>query len=186
MKEKTKIITAILISLLIDLLIVLFLVGPTFKGIKQASSDLLYYKKKLALVRGEVANFQDFEAHHQLYLQNLQEMNSLVQSQLFIDKEVPLELVSFCQEEALRENLQFQITPLKVSSQEEKEAPFDFLTLRIRLEGEFPHLLRFLKRLENSQWLIQVQQINISKQEDTTEANLLIRVYAKNGHHKES
>jgi len=191
MKEKTKIIIAILISLFCDLLIVLFLVAPAFGAIKQASFELLYYKKKLAQIKGEVANFQDFEAHHQLYLQNLQEMNALVENQLFIDKEVPLELVSFCQEEASRENLQFEITPLRISSQEEssqegEKPPFDFLILRIKLEGKFPNLLRFIKRLESSQWLIQIQQINISKQEETVEANLLIRAYAKDRHQKES
>jgi len=185
MKEKNKILLAIVISLIIDLLIILCLVVPAFKEIEQASSKLLYYKKKLALVRGEVANFQDFEAHHKLYLKNLQEMDALIQNQLFIDKEVPLELVSFCEEEASRENLQFEITPLRVPSQKE-EAPFDFLTIRIKLEGKFPNLLRFLKRLENSQWLVEVQQINISKQEKVTEANLLIRAYAKTRHQKES
>ena len=185
MKEKNKILLAILISLIIDLLIILLLVIPAFEAIKQASSEFLYYKKKLALIKGEVANFQDFEAHHQLYLQNLQEMDALIQNQLFIDKEVPLELVSFCEEEASRENLQFEITPLRVSSQKE-EAPFDFLTIRIKLEGEFPNLVRFLKRLENSQWLVEVQQITILKQKTATEANLLIRAYVKDRHQKGS
>jgi len=188
MKEKNKITIAILVSLFIDILILWLLVVPAFRGISKASSSLLSYKKRLALIKGEIANFQDFETHRQLYLKNLQEMDNLVQEQLFIDKEIPSDLVNFCQKEALEKNLQLKITPLVISPQKEKERkpPFDFLDLSIKVEGSFPEFLRFLKRLENSPWLIEVRQVNISKQEEKINANLLIRGYVKARNNKKN
>jgi Tfp pilus assembly protein PilO len=176
MKEKYKITLIITIFLLLDSLLVYFLVVPAVSKIKKSSLEYLRYKERIATIKAELSNFKDFEKNHRLYLKGLEEMEELVSGQLFVDREVPTELVNFCQTEAQKNNLALAITPLSLK---EKKEPFDFVALQMRLEGQFPDFLRFLKRLENSQWLINTEKVFLSREKGKIEASLIIKAYAK-------
>ncbi|MCD5396350.1 MAG: hypothetical protein LR000_01645 [Candidatus Pacebacteria bacterium] len=177
MKKKNKILIIVLVSLIINVFFIAFLIVPTFMQISKTSKVLFSMKKELATIQAEIANFKNFKTYHKLYLQNLKEMDNLVKNQLFVNKELPIEIVSFCQEEAKRENLTLEITPLP--PKEEEKTPFDYIFLKIKLRGEFPSFLRFLKRIENSQWLVETQRVIISSQKEGLEIDLLIKAYAQ-------
>lgn len=182
MKEKNKFQILIFLFLLLDILIFFFLIFPAFREIKKDSEQLLLQKKKFARYEAELAKFQNFESEYKNYLDNLKEMEKMLKENLFIEKDVPTEFINFCQKEAQRENLQIQITPIyRFDSQiEEKKEPFNSLNIEIIIEGVYPNLLRFLKRVENSQWLLEAQRLMLTKEKEKIRANLLLKIYAKN------
>jgi Tfp pilus assembly protein PilO len=178
MNYQRKFIISILLFVIINGAMIGFLVLPTFREIKLSSKEYLEQKKELATIKAEISNFKDFEKNYHLYQKGLKEMEDLIFNQLFADKELPIDLMNFLNEQSDDHNLSLKITSLDL--EKTKEDPWDFVALRLNLEGQFPEFLKFLKKIENSRWLIEINDLLISKKEKEGIINIssLIKVYA--------
>lgn len=179
MKYKNKIIISAILFFVIDVVVVVFLIIPTFRKINAGAAECLVYKQEFAEIRAEISNFKDFEKNYYLYLRRLEEMKDLISGQVFVDRALPLDMIGFLEEEAGKDNLSLKITPFPLVKDEEND--FDFVAFRLTISGQFPGLLRFIKRVENSQRLVELEDLVISKKkrEEIIEVSSVIKVYAQ-------
>lgn len=184
MKEKEKIFLIAGLLFFANLALLIFFIFPSIRAIQDNSRHYLLLKKQIVKAKAEIANFKNFETHHQVYLKTLQEMDALIQNQLLIDKDLPLEFVAFGKDEAQRYNLSLEIIPRYLSKEDKEEKKqkkiFDSFYFQMILKGDFPSLLKFIKKLENSQWLVEIEKLTITKEKEEIRADLLIKTYVQN------
>lgn len=182
---KKKITIFFLLFLIIDIVIIVFLIIPVSSDIKIYSAEYISKKKELANLKAEISNFEDFEENYQIYLDELEEMKELVSEQILVDQELPLNFIDFLKKEAIKNRLVLEIKPIQLA---EEKGFFKDTSFRLNIEGGFPGFLTFFKTLENSKWLINIQDLLISKEErkGTIKATLNMRIYVQDESEKEN
>jgi len=168
------IIFVVLISLLIS-----FVIYPSLKEIKKNSKELIYQKENLSNLESKIANLEKFKV---LY-KSLEEILDKIDN-LFIDPEVPMDFISFLEENSKDCQLTTEISFLPAKRTETD--PWPFLLFKITSIGSFSNFLKFLEKLENSKYLIEIQNLSINqtKKSETSskadiQANLSIKVYSR-------
>jgi Tfp pilus assembly protein PilO len=174
MKTKEKINLLIVLVILLVILTAAFVVYPLLGGIRKNSQELVSQKKNLAILESKVANLEKFKIIYKELEEILGKINDL-----FVDPGVPVEFISFLEERAKESHLETKITPTVLKGTEED--PWPFLSFQINSTGSFPDVLSFLKKIENSSYLIEIKNLNISKVEasDNVQAIFSIKVYTK-------
>lgn len=175
---------------LISFLLIFLLVLPSIRGIAEESAQLTLQQKELASIELMAENFEDFERNYRFYEEGLEEMENLLSQESLIDPEIPVSFINFFKEEAQALNLDLKISPM--SFQEKEDRFWGYLSFRIDGTGEFTNLMKFLKKIENSRWLVEITSLTIRRQkrlktrvpEEVDESelmgiNLLIEVYAQ-------
>lgn len=163
-------------------IIMTFLVFFLFGVIKKSSEDFISQKKALGEIEFKTENSAELEKIHQDYKANLKKIELA-----FIEKDTPIEFIEFLEKNASNcflsiniSSLSFQKTDLDTG-----RIPWDFLNLQMGLEGTFPDFLKFLEKLENSPYLIEVSNLNIRKTQEEKEssagifASLFIKAYTQ-------
>jgi len=182
-------ISIFLVALISFFLIFLFLL-PTLRGILEESAQLTLQRKELASIKLLADNFENFEENYRSYENGLEEMENLLNQESLIDPEIPVNFINFFKEQAIGLNLDLKIFP--VSFKEKQDGYWGYLTFRIDGTGKSIDIMKFFRKLENSQWLVEVINLNIVKQrginsgfpegeerQDLVGINLLIKVYAQ-------
>jgi len=141
---------------IIALLLIVFVVYPLFQGIKQESENLISQKRLLAELENKSRSLKSFQVAHETYRVNLEKID-----ELFIDGEEPINLIEFLEKEASNSQLLIDITP--VSSKEVESESWPSIGFRMEMEGSFPGFLRFLERLESSQYLLEISNLNLRR-----------------------
>ncbi len=179
MKENKKILIAGGTIVIINILIVFLLILPTHKQIRADLEKFLEEKKALATITQELSDFKDFETKADLYLSDLGRMYGLITDQVFIDKELPINFITFLEEEAQKNGLSLKVTP--ILAPKEENALFNSINFQLNIEGQFPALLEFIKRTEHWQWLVETKLLSIAKNEKEgyIAANILIKAYVR-------
>jgi Tfp pilus assembly protein PilO len=174
MRTKEKINFLIALVILLVVLTVAFVVFPLLNGIKNNSQKLVSQKNNLAVLESKVANLEKFKIIYEELKEILGKINNL-----FVDPGVPVEFISFLEERAKESQLETKISPTVLK--ETKEDPWSFLAFQVNSTGDFPNILSFLKKIENSSYLIEVRNLNISKVESSDNVNAIfsIKVYTK-------
>lgn len=156
MTASKKITITLIIICLLAVLIIIFIIVPLFKSIESSSKEIIVQKQKAALLESEGLNLKENEALEEVSQQFLQEIRKL-----FIDSEVPLEFVNFLENTSQECQLSIDILP---NFQTKKEvSSWSYSVFQLVSTGSFPDFLRFLEKLENSPYLIDIQDINISR-----------------------
>jgi Tfp pilus assembly protein PilO len=174
MKTKEKINFFIVFVVLLVVLTAVFVVYPLLGGIRKNSQELVSQKKNLAILESEVVNLEKFKIIYEELEEILGKINDL-----FVDPGVPVEFISFLEERAKESQLETKISPTVLK--ETEEDPWPFLAFQINSTGSFPSTLSFLKKIENSSYLIEIKNLNISKVEtsDNVQTIFSIKVYTK-------
>jgi hypothetical protein len=174
--SKNKINLTIVVFLLLIILIVVFVVSFLYREIKNNSQEVLLEKQKLAILESKITNLEKFR----IIYKNLEEILVKIDG-LFTDPEVPVDFITFLEDAAEESQINIKISP--VALPQSKEDPWPSLGFRITSINSFPDFLMFLEKLENSQYLIEFQNINISSKEGAAgrqvAASLLIKVFTK-------
>ena len=177
MSPRKKIYFWLLTFILISLFFIAFLIPKFLKEIRANSQELISLKNKLASFQKETENLQQLSKTYQNYQKNLAKID-----QIFIDPEVPIEFFKFLDENAAL--LQLEIEKSPVSKQKTENEP-PSLFFQISVSGSFPNFLKFLEKLENAPYLIDVLNLNVKKitskeiQSADIESTFLIKVYTK-------
>jgi len=179
MAIKKKIyLTLIIFSLLIILMIV-FVVFPLFRGIKNNSKELIVQKEKFVALEAKITNLEKFKVLYAELQHFLKEIDNL-----FVDSGVPIEFISFLEKTSEKSQLKIEILPTSDKKMEKDFWPY--LAFQITSTGSFPNFLKFLEKLENGPYLVEVQNVSIGKLtgnngavSDNVRANFSVKVFVK-------
>ncbi|GAH90126.1 unnamed protein product [marine sediment metagenome] len=172
MSPKKKIIIFSVIFGVATIAIVGFVIYPLFKGIEKSSEELITAKKELILSKEEAGKFEQFKEIYKGLKPDLEKIN-----QLFIDQEIPIDLIKFWEKEARDSELSIKISPVFLKAAEID--PWNSIGFQLRLIGSFPNFLKFLEKIETSPYLIEIQNLTVEKLVQDVSATLTVKVYTK-------
>jgi hypothetical protein len=165
-------------------LVFIVLVIPYFLSkVRESSESLISLKQELASLQREIDNIQILKIAYQNRKDDLNKIDDI-----FVDADVPLHFIDFLETNA--EVSKQEIDIAFVPSGKEKDEPWSSLSFQLSTTGFFPDFLKFLERLENSPYLIEIVSLNTkgSTSKDfglpdfsagTLESSLLIKVFTK-------
>lgn len=160
-KQKLKI--NILVFVAVVAILVIIGIVPLLSSFFKNSKDLDAKNKSAYSLDQQIAALKDFQANNNIYQQSVQKLKSS-----FVFGEAPIEFIEFLEAEAIRQGLDIDITSVKDSS--EKKANRLTMAFQVSLSGDFPDVLGFIKRLEQSPWLLKIDQASIQRLGDKEKA----------------
>ncbi|MCX6759198.1 MAG: type 4a pilus biogenesis protein PilO [Candidatus Nealsonbacteria bacterium] len=179
MAIKKKIYLTLIIFSLLIILIIVFVIFPLFRGIKNNSKELIVQKEKFVALEEKITNLEKFKVLYAELQHFLKEIDNL-----FVDSGVPVEFISFLEKTSEKSQLKIEILPTSDKKMEKDFWPF--LTFQITSTGSFTNFLKFLEKLENGLYLVEVQNVSISKLtgdndivSDNVRANFSVKVFVK-------
>ena len=172
MKEVSRINLSIIVFFVLTVLIFIFGVYPIFKDIEKNSEELVSQKKELVILEAQITNLEKFK----IVYKNLEDILERIQG-LFVDARVPVDFIRFLENTAESSSLDISISP--TSSGKFGNDYWQSLIFQISSRGSFPNFLRFLEKLENSPYLIEIQSLNISRDGENVRAVFSIKVFAE-------
>jgi hypothetical protein len=155
------------------ILLILIIILPLFNSIRKSSQELFSQKKELALFQQKEKELENIREKYKAYQESLGKIDNLL-----VDPALPIELISFLEKSALDSK-----SSIKVASTREIAGPEPALSFNTTFSGSFSNLLKFINRLENGPYLIEIINLNIKKlgqeQPGNITANLELMVLAK-------
>ncbi len=171
-KQKNNLL--IIISIIFTILIVIFVILPLFGTIKNNSKELISQKENLAILEAQMVNLEEFK----IIYKNLEETSEKI-DKLFVNPEVPVEFIGFLENTAEEYHLKIEIFP--ASARATEEDLWSYITFQINTSGSSTNFLKFQKRMENSPYLIEIQNLSIGRLAGSGEiqASFTIKVFTK-------
>lgn len=136
---------------------VIFLVVPLIKEIEKDTRDLIAIRGDREFFYEEKKNVEKFENIFKEIKPNFNKMNDL-----FVSSEVPIDFLDFLEKLALESNISIKIYT-SVSLDKSDKNLWLFLNFNLEASGSFSDFSRFIEKLENSHYLIQIQNLTIRK-----------------------
>lgn len=159
------------------IIFVFFVISPILNGIRSNKDALLSSKKEIASINAELGNLQTVRKQYEEYSPNLEKIDSLL-----VNSEVPIDFIRFLEKLASGCGVSVRISSGRDQSAESQR--WTSLYYQLHIEGSYLKFSRFLDKLENSDYLIEVQDMNIrsaasegANQESV--ADFSIKVFAK-------
>ncbi len=144
------------ILVIINLILIIFVIFPLINGIKKKSEDLVFQKTELILLEQKKENLVNLKKIYTARQTGLEKIEAV-----FVDPETPIDFISFLEETAKTSQASIKIS---LASETKEETDFGpALSFNISLEGPFPNFLKFLEKLENSLYLIEILDLNIRR-----------------------
>jgi len=156
MTLKTKINLSIVAFIILTIFIIVFLIPHLFSEIKKSSRELISQKEKLAEFQAMTEDLEKFKSDYPEIKENLEKINIL-----FIDPEVPVDFISFLEKTSNDCKVKLDIS-LGLPQKIEKD-PWPSISLQIRSASSFSNFMRFLEKLEQSSYLIEIQNLSIAR-----------------------
>ena len=129
---------------------------PLFKDIDFLSSELLFQNRAIKLFDLRDKNINTFKKSYNLKIDEIKTLESV-----FISREAPINFIEFLEKEAADNNLEIKIKPLNINSIKNKNwQPIGFTVI---VGGDFPNCLKFLDRLENNHWLVDILNLRMER-----------------------
>lgn len=160
MNFKSKINLPLFIFIILNICLILFLIYPLFKEIKSKATELLSQKQSLTLLEARAENFEKFRINYQEIKSDLEKIDGL-----FINPEMPVDFIRFLEKTSRDSQITIKISPglpTKIAKD-----PWPSLIFQITSVSSFPNFLKFLEKLEFSNYLIEIQNLNIARLTET-------------------
>ena len=135
------------ISLIGDLILIIFIILPLVTGIQNDSKELISLKSEMSLLEQTKGNAEELKRLSALHQQDAEAIDAI-----FIDPKIPIDFSRFLEDTASESG-----TTLEVSYNE-NSVSFD-----IDLEGSFPAFLKFVTKLENGPYAVEISSVNIKR-----------------------
>lgn len=168
MAPKEKIIISSIIFGIVSLALICFIIYPLVQGIKRNSQDLVGAKKELTLFQTKVEEVEQTKENYEKLKSDLDKIDKL-----FIDPDVPIDLIKFWEKTANDSGLSIDIAP--VSLKAVGTDPWSSIGFSLILSGSFPNFLKFLEKIETSPYLLEVQGLTVKD----LKADLIVKVFTK-------
>jgi len=156
MTAKRKIYLTTICFLVIFALAVIFGILPLMSEIKKSSENLIFQKRALDLFQQQLMNLEDFQENYSFYQPTLERIEKG-----FVAAEAPVDFIEFLEREAQKSALEIEISPLILPLA--KTDLWKNSGLRIMIAGPFSSCSRFLGRLEQAPYLLEIFQLNIER-----------------------
>jgi len=169
MTLKNKINLSIIFLILVTIFCVIFIISPLFREIKKGATEIIFQRGDLAALEAKVKNLEKFRSSYQEIEPGLEKIDKL-----FIDPGVPVDFISFLEKTSQDCQILIKISPA-LPTKIEKD-PWSSLIFQITSVSSFPNFLKFLEKLESSDYLIKVQNLNIVR---LSEAELKSKEFEK-------
>ena len=156
MDLKKKTILFSLIFGIIALILVSFAIYPLFKGIKKDSEGFIAVKKELTLCGSKVGKFEQFKKIYKELEPDLERIE-----RIFVDPEVPIDLIEFWEKTAINSELSINISPVSLKAVETD--PWNSIGFQIAVIGSFSDFLKFLEKIETGPYLIKIQNLSVKR-----------------------
>lgn len=154
--SKRKIYLTLLSFAILCILIMGFGFSPIFSSIKNSAQDLALKKATLELLESRLSSSKQFQENYPILKRELSKIEDS-----FIALEAPIGFMEFLESEAQKTNLEMVVSPLSFLST--GSDPWSSVGFRVMVGGRFSDCSRFLERLEQSPWLIEIYRLNIER-----------------------
>jgi acylphosphatase len=161
MNVKKKTILFLVVSLLFFFLFIFLLILPSIKKISETSKEISKTKTKLEEISKQQEEIERFKKIFPEIKENLSKFENS-----FVSKEIPIDFVEFLEKMAKNLQIQSEISILNSSK--------DSISFQVKGAGSPENVFKFLEKIENCNFLIQIERLKISK---LTEAELKIKEY---------
>jgi len=152
-------------------LLICFVIFPSFDELKKDSQYLLFQKKALTFFEKRIEEFENIEKDYPFYQPIIDKIGAS-----FVNREVPITFIKFLENQAKSTNLTIKILPSHVPFIEND--PWLSVGFRISLDGNFSDCLKFLEKLEQSSWLIEILDLNIREVKGDLSFSLILKVFS--------
>lgn len=162
---------------------IVFLVIPLIKGIRSSSQDFVENRKKVVNLQREKRHYIALKQEYEDSKGKFEKINSL-----FVNSEVPVKFIEFLEESSVKANFPIEVSPGPGTQSKSDLWPTIFF--KVAGSGSFTDFAKFLERVENSPFLVEVQDLNVDRltEEDVrgeskerkvgdVEAKILIKAY---------
>jgi hypothetical protein len=168
MTTRNKIIFLSISFSIIFLLIFIFLILPTVREIRRISKEIFQTKLKFEETIRRQEEIERFKKISKEIKDNFLKFNSS-----FVNKEIPIDFVEFLEKTARYLEIQSQISILGSSKEN--------LSFQISGVGFTENVFRFIEKIENSNYFIQLERIKLSKLEESELKVEELKKFSKNG-----
>lgn len=148
-----------LFCLLILFVSAVFTARIILKNISGASGQLATEKKNLFTLESKIKSLENFRQEYEELKPDLEKADSLL-----VQAQLPVDFIQFLEEISSEAGINLKISPLadiKITGD-----PWPSSNFQLSLAGSYPKIIRFIDKLENSQYLITLQSLNFSKLTD--------------------
>lgn len=153
---------------------VLAIISLLLQEIQKTSQELISQKKELILFEQRERNIENLREQYKTYQQNLEQINGF-----FVDPVLPIEFISFLEKSALDSQVSIKVSLakeiIKPESTQETE-PGPALSFNASISGSFSDLLKFIDKLENASYLIEITDLNVKKLTQEAPGNVLANI----------
>lgn len=153
-------------------LIVCFVILPVFSNIESGSREMAKQEGNLVVLETKISNLEEFQATYK----GLEEALANIED-LFINSDVPIEFINFLENAASNSSLKIEIS--SAAKQTVKGDTWPSISFQGQVIGSFPDFLKFLNRVENSSYLVEVKSLSIASiGEGKVKANFSFKAFA--------
>lgn len=158
MNLKNKIIVGLISFLLLFLALFFFVIAPIIYQLRKTGQAMKEQEKTVNSLEKRIAMARDFRSFY-----NKEKDNFSVLDEIFINPQIPTDFIDFLDETANSYNLNvsyFLTAPAKLGKDLWPSLGFQIITV-----GPFSSSTKFIKKLESSIYLLDIQSVEISKAE---------------------
>lgn len=166
---------------LIDLGLILLIVFLPLKTIIGDVETLVSLKKTQFSLQEQAENFVKLNRDYRFHLSEIKTIDTI-----FIDEAAPVDFLSFFEDISRSENLSIKINPSL--PQRSKNDVWGSMIFQVSAQGQPESFLRFLEKLENGPYLMEIFAFNLKKAETSVgvkdslnevEATFSLRTYTR-------
>ena len=168
MDLKRKIIIISIVFGAVTLSLIFFVIYPLLTGVKKNSQELILAKKELVSFKTKT---EEFEQSKEVYRDLKTDLEKI--DELFVNPDVPIDLIKFWRETAKDSGLLIDISPTSLEASE--TVLWGSMGFRLSLIGSFSNFLKFLEKIETAPYLVEIQNLSAKNSKQF----LTIKVYIK-------
>lgn len=157
LRPKEKILISIAAFAGSFVLLTILIIYPLLKEINKNSGEFVFLKKQLIQSQNEIEGLKTSAALYKAHQGDIEKIDKL-----FVNADMPIEFMNFLEESALKSQLDLEVSSMASPSKKESGS-WPSIYFQVLMAGSFSQCLKFLEKMENSPYLINILDLNIKK-----------------------
>lgn len=168
---KNKMYLSIGITTIVAIVVWFLLIDPFIIKVKSLNNDIYDSRVALEIIQKEKTQTDILERDYK----KIQEDTKKI-SQVFIFRERTLDFISLLENIASENQLSQEISLEELSKPDEE---IKKLTLQLNLKGDFINLIKYINKIESTDYYIDINTLNFSRQDNNVSLNIIAQTYWK-------
>ena len=144
-------------------ILILWIIIFLLQGIQESSQELVSIKKDLVLLDQQVKDLESLQGKYKNYQLDLEKINNF-----FVEQTLPIGFIKFLEKSALNSQ-----ASIKVSLAKEITEPEPALSFNASFSGSFSNFLKFIDKLENGPYLVEITNLNVKDLAQESSGNIM-------------